>query len=105
MTTVGSETPLSIMVKIAFKKLRKDKVLILSSLKEHALKDCISTLPDMISTSFSKTPLIQSFVSLGMIDEKTKTCADVYAVIDSFKINWFMVKGEKNSSWISSLRY
>ena len=70
-------------------------MLILLSLKENALKDCISTSLDMIHASFSKTSLIQSFVSSGMIDRKTKTCADVYAVIDSFKINWFNVKGGK----------
>ena len=54
MITVGCDTPLSIMVNIIFEILRKDKVLVLSTLKQHALKDCISTSPEMIAASFSK---------------------------------------------------
>ena len=30
-----------------------------------------------------------------MIDDKTKTCADMYAIIDSFKIDWNKVRGGK----------
>ena len=54
MTSVGIETPLSILVDIIFKKLRKDKILVLSSLKENASKDCLVTTPEMISNSFTK---------------------------------------------------
>ena len=105
MTTVVRETPLSIIVDIIFKKLRKDKLLVFLGLKEKVLKDFISTSPEMISASFSKHSLIQSFVSSGMIDDKTKTCADIYVLINSFKIYWFKVKGEKNGSLISYLHY
>lgn len=49
----------------------------------------------MIAASFSKHTLIQSFVSAGMIDDKTKTCADMYAIMDSFKIDWNKVRGGK----------
>ena len=88
MTSVGVESPLSILVDIIFSSLRKKKTLVLSTLKENALKDCINTSPDMIVASFSKDSLIKSFVSAGMIDDRTKTCPDMYAIIDSFKINW-----------------
>ena len=95
MTSVGIETPLSILIDIIFTSLRKKKQLILSTLKENALKDCLNTTPEMIAKSFSKHTLIQSFVSAGMIDDKTKTCPDMYAIIDSFKINWSKIKGGK----------
>ena len=49
----------------------------------------------MTSTSFSKHALIQSFVSVGMIDDKTKTCADMYAIMEIFKVDWNKVKGGK----------
>ena len=95
MTSVGIVTPLSILIDIIFTSLRKKKQLVLSKLKENALKDCLNTTPEMIAKSFSKQSLIQSFVSAGMIDEKTKTCPDMYAIIDSFKINWSQVAGGK----------
>ena len=49
----------------------------------------------MIGTSFSKHKLIQSFVSSGMIDDKTKTCPDMNAIITNFKIDWNKVPGGK----------
>ena len=52
-------------------------------MKEAALKDCIVTAPEMIATSFSSKPLIDSFVSSGMIDSPTKSCADLYGFIDA----------------------
>ena len=67
----------------------------LSTLKENALKDHTNTSLDIIAVSFSKHTLIQSFVSAGMIDDKTKTCPDMYAIIDSFKIDWNSVIGGK----------
>ena len=59
----------------------------LSTLKENELKDYINTSPDMIAASFSKDSLIKSFVSAGMIDDRTKTYPDMHAIIYSFKIN------------------
>ena len=72
MTSVGIETPSSILVDIIFKKLRKDKILVSSTLKENTLIDCIITTPEMIAASISKQKLIKSFVSAGMIDDKIK---------------------------------
>ena len=95
MTSVGIETPLSILVDIIFTSLRKKKQLLLSTLKENALKDFLNTTPEMIAKSLSKHTLIQPFVSAGMIDEKSKTCPDMYAIIDSFKIDWSKVHGGK----------
>lgn len=51
--------------------------------------------PEMIAASFSKQDLIQSFISAGTVDGKTKPCTDRYAIIGSFKINFNRVKGEK----------
>ena len=50
----------------------------------------------MIAVDFSKSSIIDLFVSAGMVDAQTKSCADVYALIDSFKIGWSKVQGEKN---------
>ena len=89
MTYVGVDIPLSILVGILFTSLRKKKTLIVSTLKNTALKDCISTSQDMISASFSKHILIHSFITLGMIDEQTKTCPDMY-----------VIKGEGNALFL-----
>ena len=75
--------------------MRKDKKLVLSTLKTNTLKDFILTSPEMISSSFKKDTLIQSCVSAEIIDSKTKSCLDIYGIIDGFKVNWINVKGEK----------
>ena len=49
----------------------------------------------MIAASFSRESLIESFVVSGMIDSQTKTCADLYGLINSFKIDWLKIKGGK----------
>ena len=95
MTYVGIDSPLSTLVNIIFTSLRKKKLLLLSTLKENALKDCINTSPDIIVASFSKHTLTQSFVSAGIIYDKTKTCTDMYTIMESFKIYWNKVKGGK----------
>ena len=66
----------------------KEKILVLSTLKENALKDYIATTPEKIATSFSKQTLINFFVSVGKIDDKTKICADMYDIMNSFKVDW-----------------
>ena len=61
--------------------------MILSTLRENALEYCIDTSSDMIAALFLNHKLIQPFVSAGMIDDKTRTCPDMYAIIVSFKID------------------
>ena len=56
MAYVGVDSSLLILVGIIFRSLRKKKTLMLSTLKENALKYFISTSPDMIAASFSKKP-------------------------------------------------
>ena len=97
MTSVGTITPLTILLDIVFKKMRREKTFMLSNTKENALKDCIATAPRMMALSFSKEGLVKSFVSAGMIDAKTNTCPDLYAIVDSFKIYWNSVSGDKIS--------
>ena len=87
MTSVGMETPLSILTDITFNILRKEKKLLLATLKENNLKNCVNICPEMINTSFSKYSIIDSFVFSGMIDANTKSCPDLYGLIDSFKTN------------------
>ena len=53
MTSVRFESHIGLLVDIIFKD-KENKVLLLSTLKEHTLKDCISITPEMISSSFSK---------------------------------------------------
>ena len=93
MTSVGITTPLSILLNIIFKKIPQNKILVLSSLKENLLKDYIVTTPEMIANSFTKKTLIKSFISAGMIDERTKTCADMYEIMNSFKVDWNKAEG------------
>ena len=100
MSSVGQSTPLTILLHFVFQKLRRDKVLILPTTKEMALKDCIATTPNMMAAAFSRDGIIKSFVSAGMIDHRTKTCPDLFALIDSFKIDWSVMKGGKQ--WIIS---
>ena len=59
MTSVGMEKPLKIVIDILFKKLRTDKELLLSTLNECALKDLLVTSPEMISSDFSDSSLVQ----------------------------------------------
>ena len=96
MTSVGLTSPLTILVDIIFKKLRREKVLILSPLKENALKDCISTAPVIFASAFNKDTMKKSFVDSGMLDEWTKSCPDLNGLIRSFKIDWTKVEGGQN---------
>ena len=68
-------------------------MLVLSTFKKNTLQDCIITIPEMIAASFSKQILIKSFVSAGIIDDKTKTYVYMYAIMNSFKIYWNKVDG------------
>ena len=88
-------TFLTILVDITFQKLRKTKVILLPKLKERTLKDCVVTSPRIIVSAFTKTLIIDSFVFSGMIDGQTKSCADVYTLTNSFKIDWHKVDGGK----------
>ena len=83
----GGGDPLTVLVEIIFQKLSKDKVLLLPKLNKSALKDCVTNSPRIIASAFTKTSITDSFVSSGIIDSQTKSCTDVYAIIDSLKIN------------------
>ena len=96
MSSVGMTSPLTILVDIIFKKLRRDKVLLLFHLKANALKDCIMTGTVMCASSFSKEGMTKLFVSSGMLDHKILTFPDLYGIVDSFKIDWSKVDGGKN---------
>ena len=49
----------------------------------------------MIAATFSESSIIESFVSAGMIDVPTESCADIYTLTDSFRIDWSKVQGGK----------
>ena len=49
----------------------------------------------MIAVDFSKSSIIDLFVSAGMLYAQTKSCADLYALTDLFKIDWSKVQGWK----------
>ena len=57
MASIGVDITLSILVGIIFGSSRKKKTLLSSTLKENALKNCISTSPEMIAVSFFKINL------------------------------------------------
>ena len=95
MSSDGTESPLSILIDILFKQLKRDKILMLPHLKQCSLKELITNTPQMMEAAFSKSSLVESFVSSGMLDEKCKRCPDLYGIIKSFKINWSKVKGGK----------
>ena len=48
----------------------------------------------MVNASFSKYFIIDSFVLSIMIDSKTKSCPDLYGLMDIFKINWDKLSGD-----------
>ena len=93
MTSVDTEKPLSIIVDLLFKHLRREKKLLLSGLKETALKDLLITAPEMMAAAFTRKSMINSFVSSGMLDDKCKRCPDLSALINSFKVDWKKVNG------------
>ena len=87
MTSVDTMKPLTMVVDITMKKLRKDKILLLPTLKECALKDLLITTPEMMTAAFNEHSMVKSFVSSGMLDSICKRCPDLYGLISSFKIN------------------
>ena len=95
MTSIGLEKPFAIIIEALFKRLRKDGILKMSSLKEKSLIDLVVTTPQMMAAAFSEHSIVKSFVSAGMLDKKTERCADLYGLIDSFKISWPKVTGGK----------
>ena len=95
MTLVGKSNLLSIQMDLIFKYLRKNKVLMLSTQKKNAFKDCITTSPPIISAALNKNSLVDSFAVSCMIVSTCKRCSDVYALINSFKINLSKVNGGK----------
>ena len=95
MTSVDSLKPLTMVVDITMKRLRKEKILLLPTLKECALKDLLVTTPEMMTAAFNERSMVKSFVSSGMLDSICKRCPDLYGLVSSFKINWSKVKGGK----------
>ena len=87
------DKPVAIIVEALFKRLRKDGILKLSTLRERSLSDLIVTTPEMIAASFSSISIIKSFISAGMLDDKVHRCPDLYGLINSFKISWYKVRG------------
>ena len=64
MSSVGIDSPLTIIVEGTFQNLRKDKVLVLPKLNECALKDCIAISPRIIASTFTKISIQDSFYLL-----------------------------------------
>ena len=52
MISVEMTSPSTILADIIFKKMQREKVLVLPPLKENALKDCVSTAPVMFASAF-----------------------------------------------------
>ena len=96
MNSVGIENPLSILIDILYKKLRKENILNLSTLKEDSLKDLLVTAPEMMAAAFKESSLVQSLVDAGVLDTKCKRYLDVDEIINSFKIDWRIIHGGEN---------
>ena len=94
-TAVNRETPLTISVTDTFTKLQNEGQLVLATGKRGALIDCLCAAPTMIHKSFSSECLTKSFVDAGMLDHTTRTAPDLRGLIESFKINWDTVEGDK----------
>ena len=104
MTSEGVLKPLTITVNNLFGGLKGEGRLILSPLKENALKDLLITAPDMMAKSFNKDSVIKSYMDCGMLDEKYGRCPDLFKIIKSFKCKWEKVTGGKK--WfLSNLPY
>ena len=101
MTSVGLEKPLTNTVIGLFQKLRNERKVILSTVKENALKDLLITAPDMVSNAFTKKSLVASFQKCGMLDEHCARCPDLFKIMKSFKVKWELIPGGKN--WFLSI--
>ena len=95
MSSIGTDKPFAIIINALFKRLRKDGILKLSTLKERSLIDLLVTTPEMIAAAFSKHSIVKSFGSAGMLDDVIHRCPDLYGLIASFKIAWQKVTGGK----------
>ena len=95
MTSIHKEKPLSVMVDLIFKQLRENKELLLSTLKEEALKDLLVTVPETMAKAFSATNVLESFVASGMLDNVHRRCPDLVKIIKTFKVRWHEVPGGK----------
>ena len=62
-------------------------------MKEISLKDLLITAPEMMTSAFSESSIIDSFVSTGMLDSHSKVCPDLSGIIDAFKIDWSKIGG------------
>ena len=94
-TTIDSKSPIRVRVINDMRNLSRDKLVILSTVKNNAVTDCIASLPEIQAKSFSVGKVMDSFVDTGMLDMNTKTCPDMIAIMNSFKIPWGNVKGGK----------
>ena len=81
MTSVGMERPLTNVIMSLFKDLRAERKLLLSTVKENALKDLLLTAPDMVSKAFTEKSLVSSFQKCGMLDGNCARCPDLFKMI------------------------
>ena len=94
-TSIGNSNPLSIYVNRAFGEMRHSNKLKLVSQKELIITDCILSTPEILSKSYSKERIEKSYVDTGMLDGATKSCPDLYAMVNAFDIKWRKVNGGK----------
>ena len=63
--------------------------------KRNVIIDCVCAAPKMMNKIFSSEIIKKLCVYCGMLDMTTNTCPDLYAIINSFRINWSKIHGGK----------
>ena len=85
MTNNDVRGGLNISVTKVFKKLKQERSLNLSLVKEHALIDFVSCYPSILARSACPSSVAKGFLYNGMIDEKTKHWPDMKAILRTCK--------------------
>lgn len=106
VTTAMNDPPLGL--KGTFVKLFTDlkDILCLRTMKKNALIDILTCLPGIVTKAAPKDNIQEGFVEGGMLDEKTKTCPDLYAILATCRRH--LTKEEERlvySSFPELLRY
>jgi hypothetical protein len=85
MTNDDVKGGLYILVSRIFKKLKAERALNLSLVKEQALIDFVSCYPSILSRSACPTSVAKGFLYNGMIDKNTKNWPDMKAILSTCK--------------------
>ena len=85
--------PLTMYVDRTFNEMRLIKNLKLGAHKELVVKVFLLSATDVLSKSCTKEGIDKSNIATGVLDTSTKSCPDLYSMINSVNIHWNKVPG------------